>query len=222
MEGHTLLSSSTMQGILGAFFKKWRAWKSHSPCIPLPLLVWPAPGGLSSWASKHLETMWSGNIPGAPTGTFQSLSVQEYSRSREEGEEALDSQPWRPCGRAAGPMPLTHTISHSSAGSWSKCCTGLADQEHSCASKLTLKQWGASDKTGGQKPRKVQHTSETSANMHTLQRMPRADRDQKHVAATCIFPRTVLLSGKRNSGCSLELVWPGRGWQSYLSLDILK
>lgn len=52
-EGHALLSTSTMQGILGTFFKKWRAWKRPSPWTPLPLLVCPVPGDLSSWTSKH-------------------------------------------------------------------------------------------------------------------------------------------------------------------------
>ena len=64
--------------------------------------------------------------------------------------------------------------------------------------------------------------SETSASMHRPQRTPGTHHDQKHAAATCVFPKTVLLNGKRNSRCSLGLVWIGRGWKGYFSLDILE
>ena len=42
-----------------------------------------------------------------------------------------------------------------------------------------------------------------------------------HSAAAYLSQRTVFWMG-RNSGCSLELGWPGRGWQGYFPLGVLE
>lgn len=74
------------------------------------------------------------------------------------------------------------------------------------AEEMGTKRW-----TGRWRPREEQHTvSGTSASMHRCQRPPGTHNDQKHAAATCVFQKTVLLNGKRNSRCSLGLVWTSR------------
>ena len=96
MEGHTLLSTSAMQGILEAVFKKQKAGKRHALCFPLPSLVWSAarcgaqaPPGLAGLKDHMVQEhsqhpSLSAQGPAWP-GSQQALSIQ-VRRGRSQGQ----------------------------------------------------------------------------------------------------------------------------------------